>query len=99
MLLTRKLSGAGSRDALPASSTLVSSLARGVRRAVPTMDRRGFLRRSGIGVGVGLAGSQLTLVRKVQAADAPAEKTKPVVRRTVCSHCHAVPSRSIENKL
>ncbi|HEY4957782.1 MAG TPA: formate dehydrogenase subunit alpha [Caldimonas sp.] len=87
MLLTRKLSGAGSRDASVASSTLVSSLARGVRRAVPTMDRRAFLRRSGIGVGIGLAGSQLTLVRKAQAADAAAEKAKPVVRRTVCSHC------------
>ncbi|MGZ5276580.1 MAG: formate dehydrogenase subunit alpha, partial [Caldimonas sp.] len=69
------------------SSSLVSSLARGVRRAVPTMDRRAFLRRSGLGVGVGLATSQLTLVRKAQAADEPAAAAKPVVRRTVCTHC------------
>ena len=84
MLLTRKSSG---RDSAPASS-LVSSLQRGVRRAIPTMDRRSFLRRSGLGVGVGLATSQLSLVRKAQAADASAADTaKPVVRRTVCTHC------------
>ncbi len=84
MLLTRKSSGRGNAPA----SSLVSSLARGVRRAVPTMDRRSFLRRSGLGVGVGLATSQLSLVRKAKAADAPAGgDAKPVVRRTVCSHC------------
>ncbi|MGZ5715165.1 MAG: molybdopterin-dependent oxidoreductase, partial [Caldimonas sp.] len=82
MLLTRKSSEPGAAP----SSSLVSSLARGVRRAVPTMDRRAFLRRSGLGVGVGLATSQLTLVRKAQAADEPAA-AKPVVRRTVCTHC------------
>ncbi|HEX4234469.1 MAG TPA: formate dehydrogenase subunit alpha [Caldimonas sp.] len=85
MLLTRKLSH---RDAAVAPSALVASLARGVGRAIPTMDRRAFLRRSGIGVGVGLAGSQLTLVREARAAD-PAAASAPsvVVRRTVCSHC------------
>ena len=60
MLLTRKSSGA---LAAPASSSFVSSLARGVSRAIPTMDRRAFLRRSGLGVGAGLAASQLTLMR------------------------------------
>ena len=85
MLLTRK--STGTAVSAP-SSSLVSSLSRGVRRAVPTVDRRAFLRRSGLGVGIGLAASQLTLVRKVQAADgAKAERTAPVVRRTVCSHC------------
>ncbi|HEX7439175.1 MAG TPA: molybdopterin-dependent oxidoreductase, partial [Caldimonas sp.] len=83
MLLTRKSSERG----VAPSSSLVSSLARGVRRAIPTMDRRAFLRRSGLGVGVGLATSQLSLVRKAQAADAPAAASKPVVRRTVCTHC------------
>ncbi|HEX7439396.1 MAG TPA: twin-arginine translocation signal domain-containing protein, partial [Caldimonas sp.] len=83
MLLTRKFS---ERGATPTSS-LVASLARGVQRAIPTMDRRAFLRRSGLGVGVGLATSQLTLVRKAQAADAPAAAAKPVTRRTVCTHC------------
>ncbi|HWH84192.1 MAG TPA: twin-arginine translocation signal domain-containing protein, partial [Burkholderiaceae bacterium] len=72
MLLTRKSSRT---DAV--ASGLVDSLARGIhahnRRAIPTMDRRAFLRRSGLGVGAGLAASQLTLVqKKAQAADAPA---------------------------
>jgi formate dehydrogenase major subunit len=85
MLLTRKTSERGTAQ----SSALVASLARGVQRAIPTMDRRSFLRRSGLGLGAGLATSQLTLVRKAQAADAPAAAgdAKPVVRRTVCSHC------------
>jgi len=86
MLLTRKTSSAA--DPAAATSALVASLARGVRRAIPTMDRRAFLRRSGLGVGVGLATAQLSLVKKAEAADpaAPAEKSL-VVRRTVCSHC------------
>ena len=51
-------------------------------------DRRAFLRRSGMGVGVGLAASQLTLVKKAKAADPKAGgDAKPVVRRTVCGHC------------
>ena len=85
MLLTRKSTDAG---AAAASSSLVASLARGVARAIPTMDRRAFLRRSGLGVGAGLAASQLTLVRKAQAKDAPAGGERKVeVRRTVCGHC------------
>jgi formate dehydrogenase major subunit len=83
MLLTRKSSERGTAS----SSSLVSSLARGVGRAIPTMDRRAFLRRSGLGVGVGLATSQLTLVQKAKAADPPAGNAAPVIRRTVCSHC------------
>ncbi len=85
MLLTRKSTHAASL----ASSSLVTSLARGVSRAIPTMDRRAFLRRSGLGVGAGLATSQLTLVQKAQAADAAAagNGTKVEVKRTVCGHC------------
>jgi formate dehydrogenase major subunit len=86
MLLTRKSSDAGR---VASSSSLVTSLARGVARAIPTMDRRAFLRRSGVGVGAGLAASQLTLVRQADAADAPKDDNarKVEVRRTVCSHC------------
>lgn len=90
MLLTRKSNHASSSS----SSGLVNSLARGIdaqnRRAIPTMDRRAFLRRSGLGVGAGLAASQLTLVqKKAHAADAPAADAarKTVVKRTVCGHC------------
>ena len=84
MLLTRKSTAA---DAAP--SHLVASLARGVARAIPTMDRRAFLRRSGLGVGAGMAASQLTLVKKAQAADSKAADggKKIEVKRTVCGHC------------
>src|SRR5882762_6711317 len=86
MLLTRKSTDARSAAS---SSSLVSGLARGVSRAIPTMDRRAFLRRSGLGVGAGLAATQLTLVRKAEAADAPKDdKARKVeVKRTVCGHC------------
>jgi formate dehydrogenase major subunit len=86
MLLTRRTPSSTG----VAPSGLVSSLARGVSRAIPTMDRRAFLRRSGLGVGAGLAATQLTLVKKAQAAsetkggDAGA---KVEVKRTVCGHC------------
>ena len=87
MLLTRRPDPAGPRA--PASS-LVASLARGVARAIPTMDRRAFLRRSGLGVGAGIAASQLTLVQRAQAADgaAAADGARKIeVKRTVCGHC------------
>ena len=86
MLLTRKSTSTGAT-----SSCLVSTLARGVSRAIPTMDRRAFLRRSGMGLGAGLAVSQLTLVKKAQAADPKAAAAggavKVEVKRTICGHC------------
>lgn len=92
MLLTRR--NPAPSAALPtaaASSPFVASLARGVARAVPTMDRRAFLRRSGLGVGAGIAASELLLVRKARAADAAPKAdgatTKVEVKRTVCGHC------------
>jgi formate dehydrogenase major subunit len=55
------------------------------------MDRRKFLRRSGLGLGAGIAASQLTLVRRADAADAApggaAAGAKVEVKRTVCTHC------------
>jgi formate dehydrogenase major subunit len=85
MLLTRKSADTGTNP-----SRLVASLARGVSRAIPTMDRRAFLRRSGLGLGAGIAASELMLVKKAQAAD-PAQAAegakKLEVRRTVCGHC------------
>ncbi len=83
MLLTRKSGSAGAQ-----ASSLVSHLSRGLGRAMPTMDRRAFLRRSGLGVGAGMAASQLALVKKAdaaQAADGAAKKVE--VKRTVCGHC------------
>lgn len=89
MLLTRKSTHADS-SATTSRSGLVGSLSRGVSRAIPTMDRRAFLRRSGLGVGAGLAATQLTLVqKKAHAADTPAKDgaRKVEVKRTVCGHC------------
>ncbi|MFI4928056.1 MAG: molybdopterin-dependent oxidoreductase, partial [Burkholderiales bacterium] len=85
MLLTRKT---GSTQA-QARSPLVHSLQRGLSAALPTMDRRGFLRRSGLGVGVGIAASQLALVKKARAKDndAAVGEGRVEVKRTVCSHC------------
>ncbi|HEX5688053.1 MAG TPA: formate dehydrogenase subunit alpha [Ideonella sp.] len=90
MLLIRR---APSNDASPpgaGSSSLVASLSRGVARAMPTMDRRAFLRRSGLGVGAGIAAGELMLVRKARAADPakPGEDSPKIeVKRTVCGHC------------
>ncbi|MCY7314498.1 MAG: formate dehydrogenase subunit alpha [Rubrivivax sp.] len=88
MLLTRTSPAHG---AAPPTRTLVDGLARGLARALPTMDRRKFLRRSGLGLGVGIAASQLTLVRKADAVEkagaAIAGGAKVEVKRTVCTHC------------
>ncbi|WP_418316610.1 formate dehydrogenase subunit alpha [Piscinibacter sakaiensis] len=88
MLLTRKTSSV--TTASP-SSGLINSLQRGISRAIPTMDRRAFLRRSGLGVGVGVAASQLTLVRKAKAFEpvkpAAEGENRIEVKRTVCGHC------------
>src|SRR5215471_5552117 len=85
MLLTRK------SDHGASSSSLVHSLSRGVSRAIPTLDRRTFLRRSGLGLGAGMAASQLVLVRKAGAADDKKHggdpNAKVEVKRTVCGHC------------
>src|SRR5665647_794337 len=85
MLLTKK---SGSSDTV-ARSPFVHSLRRGLSQTLPTMDRRAFLRRSGLGVGVGLAASQLTLVKKAGAAQATAAigDGKIEIKRTVCTHC------------
>jgi formate dehydrogenase major subunit len=86
MLLTRK-GDAAQRSHNRFSSSLSDSLS----RALPTMDRRMFLKRSGIGVGVGIALSELGqqgLIQKARAADgAKAPNRKIEVKRTVCTHC------------
>ena len=66
MLLTKKSHDVNAHGA--GSARFVQSLSRGLSNALPTMDRRAFLRRSGLGVGVGLAATQLSLVKKANAA-------------------------------
>jgi formate dehydrogenase major subunit len=88
MLLTKKSQSHGGHDA--PRSQFVHSLRCGLSQALPTMDRRAFLRRSGMGVGVGLAASQLSLVKKAQAAGGASVglgNSKLEVKRTVCGHC------------
>ena len=91
MLLTRRPSSPATPAAPTGASSLVTALSRGLSRSIPTLDRRSFLRRSGLGVGAGMAASQLTLVKPVAAAEgAKATLTgtgKVEVRRTVCGHC------------
>lgn len=88
MLLTKKSSTTGAH-ASRSPSGFVHKLQRGLSSALPTMDRRGFLRRSGLGVGVGLAATQLTLVKKAKAAEGKSidGTGKIEVKRTICTHC------------
>ncbi|HZM35281.1 MAG TPA: formate dehydrogenase subunit alpha [Burkholderiales bacterium] len=78
MLLTRKATSA----AVPQAR-----LARGLSGVLAkTMDRRTFLRRSGVGAGGLAVASQLpfSIIEKAEAQDA-AKKVE--VKRTVCTHC------------
>ena len=86
MLLTKKSSSAGQSTG---RSPFVHNLSRGLSQAIPTVDRRAFLRRSGLGVGVGIVASQLTLVKKAKAAGGGSidGSGKIEVKRTVCTHC------------
>jgi formate dehydrogenase major subunit len=85
MLLTKKSNSSTQAERSP----FVHSLRRGLSQALPTMDRRAFLRRSGLGVGVGIAATQLTLVKKAQAAEGASVlgAGKIEIKRTVCTHC------------
>jgi formate dehydrogenase major subunit len=86
MLLTKKSATVGQGSG---RSPFVHNLSRGLAQAIPTVDRRAFLRRSGLGVGVGIVASQLTLVKKAEAASKGAVdgSGKIEVKRTVCTHC------------
>jgi len=89
MLLTKKTNTGAGKFHSNSAGSMVHSLQRGMSRALPTMDRRVFLRRSGLGVGVGLAATQLTLVKKSNAATGNSINGtgKIEVKRTVCTHC------------
>lgn len=54
-----------------------------------TMDRRAFLKRSGIGVGAGAVAGSLPfgMVKKAEAAKGEALSGKIEIKRTVCTHC------------
>jgi len=70
----------------PVSGGLTASMVRGVHSALSaTMDRRSFLKRSGVGVGAGAAVAGLSF-GGIERADAQQAKTIEV-KRTVCTHC------------
>ena len=82
-MLMRKSSGDAS----------VSGAASGLRRfssgsSVGALDRRSFLKRSGVGLGAGAFAAQLPvgLVGKAQAAS-ETSGGKQEVKRTICTHC------------
>ena len=79
MLLTRKSTGEVS-----ARGMLSRSLG-GVLQS--TMDRRAFLKRSGLGAGAGAFAGSLgfSMIEEAKAQDAKADKIE--VKRTVCTHC------------
>ena len=83
MLLTRKSAGEATSHGLLTRS--FASRAAGVLNA--SMDRRAFLRRSGLGAGAGAFASQLgfAMIGESQAQEAKADKIE--VKRTVCTHC------------
>ena len=81
MLLTRKSATAPSAQ---------SRLARGLAGMLAkTIDRRTFLKRSGVAAGAGAFASQLpfNLIGKAEAANEAKEGGKIEVKRTVCTHC------------
>src|SRR5512132_3031855 len=79
MLLTRKSESA---------SVAGPRLSRALGARIATIDRRAFLKRSGIVAGAGAFASQLPYgtMGKAQAADETAN-VKTEVHRTVCTHC------------
>ena len=85
MMLTRKSAGA---TAHLSSGHAESRLRRGLSGMLAkTLDRRAFLKRSGIAAGAGAFATQLpfNMIDKAEAADDKAGKIE--VKRTVCTHC------------
>ena len=80
MLLTK------TRDAAAAARPRLRRL---VGAKLPTMDRRAFLKRSGLVAGAGAFASQLpfNLIGKAEAAAEGSGASKIDSKRTVCTHC------------
>ncbi len=82
MLLTKK----SNASATPHAAQV--RLSQGLSKVLAkTIDRRTFLKRSGLTAGAGVAAAQIpfSMIGEAQAKDAPAGKVE--VKRTVCSHC------------
>ena len=81
MMLTRKSAGAPAH--LSSSSRLSRSLSGMLAK---TIDRRAFLKRSGVAVGAGAFATQLPF-NMIGKADAQEKGKKIEVKRSVCTHC------------
>jgi len=90
MLLTRKSTGEGGARQRAQSGLLSRSLGGALNSlGAAAMDRRTFLKRSGLTAGAGTFASQLpfSMIGAAQAADEPKSGDKIEVKRTVCTHC------------
>jgi len=83
MLLTRKATGAGVPAAHNRLTRPVSSM------LGRTVDRRTFLKRSGLTMGAGAVASQLpfSMLGETQAAEKAAAASETEIKRTICTHC------------
>ena len=82
MLLTKKSSNVQQAQSAGFAATL--------NKTIGTVDRRAFLKRSGMVAGAGAFASSLpfSMMKKADAASAAAgTEGKLEVRRTVCTHC------------
>ena len=87
-MLTRKAKSAARPEAgVILASNPASTATGGVLAA--TMDRRTFLKRSGLVAGGGALATQLpyNMIGSAEAADVVKDKTGVEVKRTVCTHC------------
>jgi len=86
MLLTRKSTGDFAR---PSSGRFESQVRRSLSGMLAkTMDRRAFLKRSGVAAGAGAFAAQLpfNMIGKAEAQVKTGD-SKIEVKRTVCTHC------------
>jgi formate dehydrogenase major subunit len=81
MMLTRKSAASG--------ASAQSGFASSVNAMVGTMDRRAFLRRSGLTAGAGAfaAALPLSMMQKAEAKFASGTGKDVQIKRTVCTHC------------
>ncbi len=82
MLLTRKSAGAPAH--LSSGPSRLSRSLSGM--LAKTMDRRAFLKRSGVAAGAGAFAAQLPF-NMIDRAEAKDDGSKIEVKRTVCTHC------------
>ena len=84
MLLTRKSTGAPAHSSQSRHQSRLSRSLSGM--LAKTLDRRAFLKRSGVAVGAGAFATQLPF-SMIGKAEAKEDAGRVEVKRTVCTHC------------